>query len=321
MTQPPVQPPSGSTPEKLPARQGIMTETVTRDKIMSAVSINQTIGNVLQFAGHGGAGFLIGWKGVQYTYMTMACFCILSILSLIPMKYERRNTSLKKNLGSFPDNIKDGLKYVSRTPDVRAVLGLTLVAGAFALCPTISCCPPSAMSSCTPRRRSWASCPASRALSGSRCCGRPGLLLIRTVFVTGCILVVLCLSQSYYFSVSFVYFLGIAQAIRQNMASTLIQTYTEDAYLVRVLSVNFTQNGLFHLVGFGVAVPGGGHRFALRRVDHVRAHDLRRRLLVDLLAPPAPPGLATGRRSRRPRLRCAPAPGTKPSASIDVYAS
>ena len=38
------------------------------------------------------------------------------------------------------------------------------------------------------------------------------------------------------------------------MASTLIQTHTEDAYLGRVVSINITQMGLSSLASFGVAL-------------------------------------------------------------------
>ena len=247
---------------RAPARQGIMTEVVSRDRIMSAVSINQTVTNVLQFAGPAVAGFLIAWAGIQWAYMTISIFYFLAILSLIPMKYERRNVSLKKgSRGSFVDNIRDGLKYVGRTPDVRAVLGLTLVAGTFAM-PYQQMLPAfgKTILHTTPAKLGiLSSITGIGALTGSmgvallRPKGR-GSLLVRTTLATGLILSAFCLSRDFILSAAIVFFVGIGQAVRQNMSSTLIQTYTEDAFLGRVLSVQFTQGGLSSLAGFGVAL-------------------------------------------------------------------
>jgi MFS family permease len=119
---------------RAPARQGIMTEVVGRDLIMSAVSINQMIGNIMTFVGPASAGFLIELFGIEWAYMVMAIFYVFAILSLMPIKYQRRNTSLATNRSvSFRDNIREGIRYVRRTPDVRVVLGLILVGGAFAM--------------------------------------------------------------------------------------------------------------------------------------------------------------------------------------------
>ncbi|MDO8751055.1 MAG: MFS transporter [Dehalococcoidia bacterium] len=247
---------------RAPARQGIMTEVVGRESIMSAVSLNQMISNILQFVGPAAAGFLIGWAGIQWTYLAMAAFYVFAILSLMPMKYERRNTSLKKgSRGSVFENIKDGLKYVGHTPDVRAVMGLTLLAGMFAM-PYNQLLPAfgKTVLHTTPAMLGLLSSLAGiGALTGSLGITliRPkvrGALLIPVVFFTGVGLVAFCLSNSYVLSGAIVLVVGIGQALRQTVASALIQTYTENTYLGRVLSINFTQNGLSTTASFAVAI-------------------------------------------------------------------
>ena len=248
---------------RAPARQGIMTEVVGRDKIMSAVSLNQTIMNILQFVGPGMAGFIIHWAGIQWTYMTMVIFYILAILSLMPIKYQRRNISLKQGAarGSFFDNFKDGLRYVGRTPDVKVVLGLTLMAGAFAM-PFSQLMPAfgKTVLGTTPATLGvLSSFIGLGALAGSMGITfiRPevrGGFFIQTTFFTGIGIMAFCLSKSFALSCGLVAIVGVGQALRQTMASTLMQTYTEDAYLGRVISINMAQNGLSSMASFGVAL-------------------------------------------------------------------
>lgn len=247
---------------RAPARQGIMTEVVGRDKIMSAVSINQMMMNVLQFVGPAGAGFLIDILGIDWAYMIMAVFYVLAILALMPMKYERRNVSLQsRNRGSIMENMKDGFRYVGRTPDVRVVLGLTLVGGIFAM-PYNQMLPAfgkTILDTSPSMLGILQSFTAVGAFAGSMTVTllRPrmrGALFIQTTCLTGVVLTAFVLSNSFALSCIIIVAVGFGQSIRQNMGSTLIQTYTEDAYLGRVLSLNFAQNGLSSMAVFVVAI-------------------------------------------------------------------
>jgi len=247
---------------RAPARQGIMTEVVARDKIMSAVSINQLMMNMFQFVGPAVAGFLIDIFGIEWAYMVMAAFYLLAIFSLMPIKYERRNVSLQsRNRGSLFDSIKDGLRYVRRTPDVRVVLGLTLISGLFAM-PYQQILPAfgkTVLDTSPSMLGILQSFTAVGALSGSMAVTllRPkarGALFIQATWFMGIALVVFVLSSSFALSCAIIVAVGLGQAVRQNMASTLIQTYTEDAYLGRVLSLNFAQNGLSSMAVFVVAI-------------------------------------------------------------------
>ena len=247
---------------RAPARQGIMTEVVGRDKIMSAVSINQMVMNVLQFVGPAGAGFLIDILGIDWAYMIMAVFYVLAILALMPMKYERRNVSLQsRSRGSIMDNMKDGFRYVGRTPDVRVVLGLTLVGGIFAM-PYNQMLPAfgkTILDTSPSMLGILQSFTAVGAFAGSMAVTllRPtmrGALFIQTTCLTGVVLTAFVLSNNFTLSCIIIVAVGFGQSIRQNMGSTLIQTYTEDAYLGRVLSLNFAQNGLSSMAVFAVAI-------------------------------------------------------------------
>lgn len=246
---------------RAPARQGVMTEVVSRSLIMSAVSINTTLMNCLMFAGPAVAGFIIGWLGVQWVYVAMAVFYVLAILALTQVKYERRNTSLSGNKASIFSNFVEGVKYVRRTPDVSAVLALTLLAGAFAM-PYNQLLPAFGKDvlGTTPEKLGiLASLTGIGALGGSLGITliRPkvrGVWVIRMVILTGVTILLFSLSNSFVMAATVIVFIGVSQAIRQTLQSTLIQTYTENAYLGRVISINMAQMGLSSLASFGVAL-------------------------------------------------------------------
>jgi MFS family permease len=247
---------------RAPARQGVMTEVVSRDLIQSAVSINTTLMNILMFAGPAVAGFIIALLGIEWVYVSMAGFYILAILALTQVKYERRNTSLRGNKGSIFSNFTEGVKYVlGRAPDVRAVLGLTLLAGAFAM-PYNQLLPAfgkDVLGTTPDKLGILSSLTGIGALGGSLFITmiRPkvrGVWVIRVVAFTGICIFLFSLSNSFLMAATVIVFIGVNQAIRQTLQSTLIQTYTETAYLGRVISINMAQMGLSSLASFAVAL-------------------------------------------------------------------
>ena len=247
---------------RMPAKQGIISELVGRDRVMSAVSTNQAVTNVMQFAGPAASGFLIAFFGIQWAYLIVTGFFVLAAFMLLPIRYQRTNTGLKKgHQGSILENITDGLKYVRRTPNVAAVLGVSMLTTAFAqpytqLLPAFA----SEVLAIGPAKLGLlTSLNGIGALTGSIGITllRPkirGLLFIRTIILTGVGLVAFCLSSNFVVSGAIVLMVGVGQALRGTLSNTLIQTYTEDGYLGRVFSINLMQHGLTSVSGFAVAV-------------------------------------------------------------------
>ena len=245
---------------RAPSRQGVMTEIVPRSEIMSAVSINQMIMNILQFAGPAAAGFMIAAWGIQWTYIAIAMFYVGAILALVPIKYERRNATGAAR-GSFLGNFKEGLKYVGRTTDVRLVLMLSLL-GAMLAIPYTQLLPAFAK---TILHTSPSSLGVLNSLTGlGALTGSVGITFIRPKvrgaffiqmnLLLGIGLLAFALSSNYTISAALVFVVGIGQSLRQMLASTLLQTYTEDAFIGRVISINVTQMGVANLMAFIVAV-------------------------------------------------------------------
>jgi len=246
---------------RMPARQGTIGDLVGKERLMSAVSMSQAIINVMQFVGPAVSGFVIGLFGIEWAYLIVTALFWLAALCLIPMPYQHRGQAKKGSRGSLFGNMRDGIKYAVQTPNIAAVLGLTLL-GTMCAFPYTSLLPAFAedILKIGPAQLGiLASLSGVGALSGSIALTMAspksrGLLFMRVGMFTGIGLVVFCISSSYLLSCFIVVLVGIGQSVRHTLSSTLLQTYTDDAYIGRVLSIQLTQNGLTSLSSFFVAL-------------------------------------------------------------------
>lgn len=103
-----------------PSRQVFIHDTVGRDKLMSAVSLTDSLFQCMQFIGPAIAGVLIATLGVGATYTIDALMFVpaIVIMAIIRVpKHERQPASLSPLQSSI-----EGLKYVRRTPLLLSML-------------------------------------------------------------------------------------------------------------------------------------------------------------------------------------------------------
>ena len=81
-----------------------------------------------------------------------------------------------------------------------------------------------------------------------------GLLLLSSGIVVGAALLVFAFSRSWPLSLAFIVFVGLGQTLRGTIGSALLQSYTEPAYMGRVMSILMMQWGVMSLVTFGAGV-------------------------------------------------------------------
>lgn len=245
----------------MPSRQGIIGELVGRGRIMSAISVNQALGNVMQFAGPAIAGFLIAGVSIQGAYYVITGLFVCAALAMVPVCYMPRKVVSKAGLSGFLGNIMDGLKYVRTNRNVMLILLISLLTVTFSM-PYNQLLPVFAKDvlGVGPERLGLlSSLGGVGALIGSTTVAfmqskKRGLLFIYSGLLLGLGLVAFCISNSYAISAAIALAVGAGQAIRMTLSMTLLQTYTDDAYMGRVLSINMMQMGLTSLAGFGVAV-------------------------------------------------------------------
>jgi MFS family permease len=110
-----------------PARQSFMLEMVGADHLRNAVSLNSVLVNVARTVGPAVAGILIATVGEGVCFLVNAASFIAVIASLITM--DRAALSPSPPAPRAPGQLREGLAYVRRTPELAVPLLMMAVVG------------------------------------------------------------------------------------------------------------------------------------------------------------------------------------------------
>jgi MFS family permease len=113
-----------------PTRQAFVIEMVGIDDVANAVTLNSVMINAARAIGPAIAGVLIVAAGMAPTFLINAASYGLVVVALTAMDPER----LQRGVPAVraPGQLREGLRYVARTPALRTPLLLLVVAGMFA---------------------------------------------------------------------------------------------------------------------------------------------------------------------------------------------
>lgn len=113
-----------------PARQSFVSEQV-QDKtaVVNAVALNNTLFNIARVVGPAIGGLLIAAVGIPWTFALNAISYLAVIASLAYMKSGRKPS--KEKSGNFRDEMRDGLRYIRRSPVIVSLLAITGVISLF----------------------------------------------------------------------------------------------------------------------------------------------------------------------------------------------
>jgi MFS family permease len=113
-----------------PTRQAFVVEMVGTDDVTNAVTLNSVMINAARAIGPAVAGVLIASTGMAPTFLLNAGSYGLVVVALIAMDPSRLQRGAPATRG--PGQLREGLRYVARTPALRTPLLLMVVAGMFA---------------------------------------------------------------------------------------------------------------------------------------------------------------------------------------------
>ena len=119
-----------------PARQAILPNIVKKEDFSLAVNINNILYSSTNFIGPAIAGFIIASSGVQSIYLINAFSFLSVILALIFMKPIVVRTLEKQPMFNL-DSIKDGIKFVFKTPLIYGSMLIDFVGTFFASATTL----------------------------------------------------------------------------------------------------------------------------------------------------------------------------------------
>lgn len=114
-----------------PARQSMISDTVPREDVLNAISLNSAIVNGARIIGPAIGGFAMDVFGAALAFFINAISFLFVIVALLMMKLPTKLSSVKKK-GTMSE-IKEGLQYALKTPTIRTVLGMVSFTSMFAL--------------------------------------------------------------------------------------------------------------------------------------------------------------------------------------------
>ena len=113
-----------------PARQTFVSEMVPRTSLANAVSLNSASFNAARILGPGVAGLVIAAVGTGPAFFVNTLSFVAVLLALTQMKTELlRPAPRSRGKGQ----IRDGLRYVRRRPDLILIMVLVFVLGTFGM--------------------------------------------------------------------------------------------------------------------------------------------------------------------------------------------
>ena len=108
------------------ARQSLIPQLVPEDQVLNAISLNMAALNVMRIAGPGLAAFILLGSDVGPVYLTSGILGagVLLCLSMVRIKHVPRQAEEQT---SWFDDLRAGLDFVRRRPEVLAVLGPPMI--------------------------------------------------------------------------------------------------------------------------------------------------------------------------------------------------
>jgi len=240
----------------MPARQAIMLELVGRERIMNARAINTVGMSIFQVVIPIVGGVLIDAIHFTAVYYVMSGLSLVAIIfiSFVPIT---RSTTKSTNNKNIVSDINDGLKYTWRNPTILFIIGFTLA------CMILTSPQMTMMAIYADNilKVGATGMGVLQSISGISALvislvlatlpsKKRGLLLITSGLVSGLALVVFAFSRSMVLSSVIMAVTGFAGTVNMLASMTLLQAYTDEAYLGRVLSIQMLGMGLGGLGGF-----------------------------------------------------------------------
>ena len=112
-----------------PARQSLVAEMVGRADVASAVALNSASFNAARIVGPGLGGLLIAQFGVTPAFVINGLGFAVSVMMLLGLRAQ--GAPRERSGRGVLDDVRTGLRYAFRTPEIRLTLGLLFFVSIF----------------------------------------------------------------------------------------------------------------------------------------------------------------------------------------------
>jgi MFS family permease len=228
-----------------PSRQSLIPNLVPREHLPNAISLNTIMFEVASIAGPALGGLVIAWGGVGWAYALNAIsflFVIVALLMMrdVPVRHEGTGSGVSLHAAL------EGLRFVFRTPLIRATMMLDFVATFFASATALL--PIFAQDVLKVGARGYGLLSAAPSVGAVIAAAamvplaerirRRGAVLLAWVAVYGAATVVFGLSRSFPLTFFCLAVTGVADTVSVVIRNLVRQLVTPDAMRGRMTSVN-----------------------------------------------------------------------------------
>ena len=248
----------------IPSRQSIVREIVSGEQLMNAVALDILGMNTFRFLAPAISGFLTDAFDFEAVYFVMTGLYLMSTIVISFMPLTRK--SIVQSSGTL-SAIREGFKYIRHEKTLLLILVFTLFVVILSM-PYMFLLPIFADDILKVGASGMGvllSISGVGAIFGSLFLAsmqnkKRGLMLLSSGVILGVALVAFSFSVWWPISLTLMAVIGLGQAFRMTLASTLLQYYVEDAYRGRVMSIYVMEHGLSSLGTFfaGILAEGIG---------------------------------------------------------------
>ncbi|MCP4361670.1 MAG: MFS transporter [Chloroflexi bacterium] len=241
-----------------PARLALVVDMVGREDLSNAIALNSAVFNGARIIGPAAAGLLVAAVGVAGCFILNSATYLVAIITLVFIKlppHIKPETPLKVG-----GSMVSGFKYVWGNKTVRALMAIVTVTSFFSLSfVVLATIFASDVLDAGPTGLGFLMAGVGiGAVIGALIvanlqAGHRGKWLTIGNVIGPAILILFALSSSFAISFILIVLVGISNAIRQTLATSLIQITTPEEYQGRVMSIfNLLFNGMSRLGNLGV---------------------------------------------------------------------
>ena len=115
----------------VPSRQTFAIDLVDREHRANAVALNSMLFNASRIIGPALAGLLIGPLGIATILYINAASFLAVLVGLLAMDTSGFDNAVSRSTGTMVERLREGLRYVRRTPEVLQVMILVGAIGTF----------------------------------------------------------------------------------------------------------------------------------------------------------------------------------------------
>ena len=251
-----------------PARQALTKDVVGVDRLTNAIALSTSGMNTARLLLPGLAGAMVGFLGgghgniepARWVYFLMSALYLSSVVTMFKVKVADRAAPAVP-YGPFIGELASGFRYVRRTPVMFMLLGCNLAMIFFSM-PYFMLLPGFAkqvLHAGPDKLGILMSVSGVGSLVGSLIIAsmtnqRRARVLLSGSLLLGVALVFFATSRIYWVSACLLTIVGLGQSARMSLSNVLIQSYVDDDFRGRVMSIYMLEMSLMQVCIYPISI-------------------------------------------------------------------